>query len=153
MNIEKQLNGWFKFHKYSSYKVKREEFENKLDEFGTFKVYDNFEQFLLDNDYLLEDQDGDIMTVNDFISNSFTEYMDNSIMVNNFNTLDFYNKDKPFIFGEARANSETYHHFASLEHIASKRDLLGFINDVLKDLGEVTHATGTRNEYEVVDFA
>lgn len=67
------------------------------------------------------------------------------------NSLSYEDIKKPFLFAEANSNNmdNIKHHFALLNDIKSESDLIGFINEVLRELGEVTHSTGIKNEYEV----
>lgn len=125
MEIKDILKGEFKFNKWNGYKAQADEFENDLSEFGTFVIYDNLESFENDHEFYEE---------------------------HHYNSLEGIDKEKPILIGEANT-FENPVHFEAIENIKNESDLINFINDVLSDLGEVTHSTGIKNEYEVVGLA
>lgn len=152
------LNDWFRFKQYSSYKVEVEEFENTLQDFGTFEVYDNFAHLLNDNEYLREDEEGELIPINDIMPSSlegekiFSDFLEDILNIDNFNRISLDDTREPIILGEALANHEVNKHLIRVSELEKNSDLLNFINDVLRDLGEVTHSTGTKNKYEVVEM-
>lgn len=147
--IESMIHGWFEFEEYSSHKSKTDIFENRLDQFMDIEVYSDFEEFLLDNSYLLEDED-DPADVNKVIANqdNYSNFMDSFGYAGTIRSLLSYEQtSKPFIFALSNSSSSMY--FLSLQDVRSKRDVFNFINEVLRAEGEVSHSTGTKNRYYV----
>lgn len=76
--------------------------------------------------------------------------MESNLSMDSFNEIKYQDINKPVLYGEATANHEVSTHFISIDNIKDESDLISFVNDVLKDIGEVTHSMGLKNEYEVV---
>lgn len=151
-NIQEALEGWFEFKHWSRYRNASKDFEDDLSEFGTFQIYDNFKDFLQNNDHWLLDSDGELINIDEILLNedSFNKFRESHLEMDSFNEIKYQDINKPVLYGEASASHEVRTHFISVDNIKDESDLIGFINDVLKDLGEVTHSTGLKNEYEVV---
>lgn len=150
-NIQNILNGDFQFNKWSSHQASPENFDGDLSEFGTFDVYEDFKSFLSDYEFLLEDAEGTLLGVDMILSDkdNFDNHFESSSVKSGENDIEYSMINKPFIFGEANTHDNPMH-FISLDNIKDESDLIAFINDVLMDLGEVTHSAGIKNEYEVV---
>lgn len=142
MNLQQILENEFNFKRYSAHHSQPDQFINYLSQFGTFKLYGSF------NDYL-RDENLDIIITSEHGFNLFME--EYSYIMDELNSLSYEDIKKPFLFAEANSNNmdNIKHHFALLNDINSESDLIGFINEVLRELGEVTHSTGIKNEYEV----
>lgn len=154
-NLNDVLKGWFKFNEWSAYKNDATEFENTLDKFGQFDIYTNFKEFLKYNPiYLENDETGQIIDIKQALSNeeNFNEFMQQQFNQSSWHEMTYENIDKPFLFGQINDSTEPTEHFISLEEIRNENDLIVFINEVLNDLGEVTHSTGRKNKYEVVSI-
>lgn len=151
-DLEKVLKGFFKFKSWSSYETQPRDFENKLEPFGWFSVYKNFKDFLENNKWNLEDFDGNRLDMDAILSTKekFAEYMDVYFNLSGVNQLTFEQLDEPLLYAEAKDTTEPYNHFISLSDLKTEDDLFCFINEVLRDLGEVTHSTGIKNECTVV---
>lgn len=152
-NLQEVLNGWCTFNGWSSYQREPKVFSNKLNEFGTFKVYNNFTEFLKDNDHFLVDDDGNELDVNRIISNEeeFTSFLENQLNPSPLFTLSFECINEPFLFGRADS-SDPNEYFELVSNMKNEKDVLLFVNKVLTDCGEVSHASGRKNQYEVVSI-
>ena len=156
MNVEtlnKIINSDFKFKQYSSYRSETLDFENNISEFGNFVIYDDFKSFLQDNEHFIETEEGLLLDVDYIVENehNFKMFMFiECFMSHGTGNLSFNDVSKPIIYGKAY-DSEHYH-LESIESFENTDDVLTFINEVLKDLGEVTHSTGVKNEYYVTDI-
>lgn len=152
MDIKTVLESDFIFKKWSSYKKESDNFNDTLDNFLSIEVYKNFREFVETNIHLFENEGKTNLEIlrNETIFNDFME----SVYTSNFNYLLFDNINKPFLFttiSNEYHNLDTRFHFITLEDIKNEFDLIAFINEVLKDIGEVTHTSGLKNEYEVVE--
>lgn len=155
-NIQEVLNGSFTFKKYSSYKAEVEEFVNDLSEFMKFNIYEDFTHLLEENEYLREDEEGNLIPLQDIMPNSmegekvFSDFLEDKLYISDWNSLSLDDVGEAIIFSEAKADRETYVHLKKVSSIENELDLITFINEVIRDIGEVTHSTGVKNEYEVV---
>lgn len=118
-------------------------------------MYDNFKEFLNNHDYLIEDGEGQLLDVDNILKNkeSFIEFRDGMVSMDRFNDINFEDINKPILFGEATEVMESNMHFEAVENIKDESDLINFINDVLREHGEVTHSTGSKSEYEVAGIS
>ncbi|RKJ31446.1 hypothetical protein D7X33_40395, partial [Butyricicoccus sp. 1XD8-22] len=72
------------------------------------------------------------------------------VTMDSYNSIKFEHIHEPILFGEAEVKGvERIQHYLPIKEIKSPDNLIAFINDVLKDIGEVTHSTGVQNQYRV----
>ena len=149
--IERILDSWFRFKEWNSFKKEPIYFESTLEDFATFKIYMNFKEFLLDHDFYLEN-DEERLDIDVILSNqdSFKQFVEERLFMSEFYGLHYENINLPFLFGEAKKDVEPVLYFEYLDDINDEADLISFINEVLSDLGEVTHSTGVKPQYEVI---
>jgi len=153
MNIQEILKGDFQFKQWSSHKSAPKEFENDLSKFGTFEIYKTFGEFLRENDHFLEDEKGQLLELDVILGSpkNFYEFLENHMQIADNEGPNPNELHQPIVYGRIDdLNTEVKEHFIQLYDINDESDLLNFINDTLKDFGEVTHSTGLKNEYEVV---
>ena len=152
MNIQEILKGDFQFKQWSSHKNAPEEFENDLSKFGTFTVYETFADFLEDNDHFLESETEEPIELDVILDNAkhFNDFLETKMQIADGEGPNINELHQPIVYGVIDDNPSGYQHFIQMYDIQEESDLLNFINDTLKDFGEVTHSTGLKNEYEVV---
>lgn len=152
--IQNILNGEFKFKQWSSHQKEPKEFENDLSQFGSFAVYNDFQEFLQHNDHLIVDEEGDPLDIEEILKSekSYNAFInERELVIDQSNNLFYGDIANPLVHG-ASNTPEHKEHFAGLYEVIDESDLISFINEVLQDLGEVTHSSGSRNEYEVVEI-
>jgi hypothetical protein len=151
-NLQETLKGWFKFKEWSAHKKQPTEFVDTLDAFIWIDTYNNFKDFLLHNDIYLEDPEGEHLDINEVLSTKerFSEFKDNQFNLSLSNDIEFEQINEPVIYAQVKGIIEPQDHFITLSTIKTVDDLLAFINEVLTDVGEVTHYTGLKNKYEVI---
>lgn len=149
--VQEILDGWFDFNEWTSYQRDPKPFSNTLEEFGIFAIYNNFQEFLKEQDHYLIDADGEEIQIKDVLKDeeSYNTFLEQQFNLHSYNRLDFQDINKPFLFGKAN-ESDTSDNLELLENLNEEYQILGFINDVLKDIDEVTHASGVKNKYEVI---
>lgn len=149
VNIQNVLDEWFVIREWSANKVDPRVFTDKLKEFGSFTIYENFRDFLNNNEYLFEDSE---WTIDSILSGkeNFSEFIDQNLNVSTFHEIRYEDAEKPFLYATAYEVIEPKDYFILLESIKNEDDLIVFVNDVLENLGQVTHSQGLKNKYEVV---
>lgn len=149
VNIQNVLDEWFVIREWSANKVDPRVFTDKLKEFGSFTIYENFRDFLNNNEYLFEDSE---WTIDSILSGkeNFSEFIDQNLNVSAFHEIRYEDAEKPFLYATANEVIEPKDYFVLLENIKDEDDLIVFVNDVLENLGQVTHSQGLKNKYEVV---
>jgi hypothetical protein len=122
-NIEDVISGSFRFKQYSSYKSEVEEFENTLDKFGEFEVYESFAVFLEENEHFREDEEGNLFHMNEILTESmdeviFSEFIEKYINMDDYNRIGNLNDvAAPILYGEVNADHEVKQHFILLDTI------------------------------------
>lgn len=156
MDLEKVINGWFNFKHWYSYKSQPLEFQNNLNEFvyinivSSFKeyfesdIYDNYEFDLGD---MVIDKDKVLTDPKEF--EKFCSAYGDSI---NFGSLTFYSIDKPIILISAKDTTEPIQYIELVKAIKDEYELISLLNEALEDIGQVTHSSGLKSEYEVISY-
>lgn len=155
--IKEFFGSWFNFKEWRSYINEPYKFVNRLDEFGVFEVYNNFKEFLEDNqnwiddvNYELQEKDSKQYEVSEILENKDVFCMFVDRLNTGFDSLEYKNINKPFIYVRVYDTTEAIEFFELAENIKSEDDLIIFINNVLSDIEKVTHSSGLKNKYEVV---
>lgn len=150
--VEESLKELYDMKSWSSVKNEPREFNNFLNEFGSFEVYNNYRDFLETNDYYLYDFEGEEIEVEDVLSSkeNYEQFVENHMNASYLNTIQYEDINKEMLFGLAKDTTEPHENFVLLEELKTESDLVSFVNDVISDHGEVTHSSGLKSQYEVI---
>lgn len=155
-NLPEILKGWFKFKEWSSYQNQPNEFSEQLSKFGKFTVYNNFKELLMNMPIYLEDYEGNgnDYAIDDVLSSQekFDNFIESQFNFSRFHTITFDRINEPVLYAQASDTTEPLDFIVLVENIKTENDLIVFIDEVLRDIGEVTHSTGLRNKYEVISI-
>ena len=101
-----------------------------LDAYGTFKIYTNFMDFLLDNAHILNNQFQLVYTALES-KEEFAAFLRDHLSGSMMEQFPFEKADQAFLFGVAKENQRMFYTF--IEDLHSEQDVLEFVNNVLAD--------------------
>ena len=155
--LEKILDGYFIFNQWSRHHDAAKESMNDLGEFMYIQILDSFSE-LYNTDYKYEydfefldiEIDPNTVLTDPEEFEKFWFIFDDFIKAD---SLTFYNTGEPIILAKLKNTGQAPDRIVVLSDIKTESDLIEFLNDVLIDLGEVTHSKGIEQEYRITSIS
>lgn len=158
MDIQKVssvLDKWFVFQEWSAYSPQPRTFTDTVDGYAFIKIYDDFKEFLKENDHYLEDSEGEGDALVEVVlsdKEKFKEFLEHRLNLSSFYEIRYEDVQEPFIYGTCNGVIEPKDYFQPIKNVSNENDVILFINEVLSDIGQVTTPRGLRNQYEVLEI-